>query len=86
MIQIAKNRYLDAFLKLLLVSAFIHLAILIVYAFVSHDLAYLNYFRIISLDLFFPRVRSFGSTNVIVLLATLGFYLAIFFLFTKRKK
>ena len=84
MIKIVKNRFLDAFLKLMFVSAAIHLVVLI-YAGLSHlDVAALNYFSIVGLDLLFPDISKGLMSQVFSLLIIALTYISIFLFGTKK--
>ena len=84
MFNIAKNRFLDALLKLMLLSAIVHAVLVVIFSFLTKDLEFLNYFYIIGLNLFFPNI-SMGITGQILSAATVvAFYTAIFLFFTKN--
>ena len=75
-----KNRYIQTAKIFILISACIHVIILSVYAVSESDIAILNYFNILDLDLFFlgiaegPRSQFF-SIAVICCLYFLIYYL-----------
>ncbi|MFH1597942.1 MAG: hypothetical protein ABIB97_02625 [Patescibacteria group bacterium] len=81
-----RNRFLAAFLKLILFTGVIHIAILIAYSIKSVDKSQLHLFRILDLDLFWPEAFE-GLTSFIVSVAVIIIlYLIIYFFFTERKK
>ena len=86
MIQIAKNRILDAFLKFILLSAIIHTALLAVYSLIFWDIRVFNYFSILAVSLFIPGAAS-GQVSMIVSGAIMAsVFLAIFLFYTKSDK
>lgn len=86
MMRIAKNRILDMFLKFVLVTALVHIGVLIVYSIATWNLAVWNYFNILDVSLFIPGI-SVGQISWMVsgaIIATL--FIAIFLFFTKSEK
>ncbi len=63
--HISKNRYLDALLKLFILSAVLHIAILFVYAAASGDIRQLNYLGILDFALFFPAIIEGFFNNIV---------------------
>ena len=80
------NRYLDALLKLILLSAFTHLGILAVQFVRTGDAEILNYFNILDVDLFFPAIAVGPFSQVVSVLTIVGLYLVIVLFFTKPKR
>ena len=83
MAHLSGNRYLDAFLKLLLLSALIHTAIKISSAILFKDTAVLNYFHILDLDLLFPQIIQITGGDMGSLAVWIIGYAVVFFLFTR---
>lgn len=81
---IVKNRHADALLKLMLLSAILHMAVLVVYFVLYADISHLNFFKIIAIDLFFPQVTRTNFTDIYSLLVAFGLYMCIYFFFTRR--
>jgi len=84
--QIAKNRYLDAFLKVLLILAIVHFFTLLVFSIINKDYQLLNTFRILNLELVHPILIHGVVSTIIGTLISIGLYLIVFFFFTKTKK
>ena len=84
MIQIVKNRYIDALLKLILVSAIVHMVLLIIYSVITGDFVILNYFNILDIDLIFPNVIEGTVSQVLSVLATVIVYVLILLFYTKK--
>lgn len=81
---IVKNRYLDALLKLMLLSAVLHMVVLAVYFVVYGDASHFNFFKIIALDLFFPELAS-DFMHLYSLLIGVWLYVFLFYFFTHKK-
>lgn len=71
---------------LILTTALIHIAILIVVAISKADITYLNYFNILDVDLFFPNVVNGFFSQVLSLVLMLGVFAIIYFRRTKLAK
>jgi len=82
--RLAKNRYLDALLKLVLFSAITHMLILVYKSLSTTDSTVMNYFNILDLDLFFDGIEKGALSQVLSIVVMLGIYFAIFFLFTRK--
>ncbi len=71
------KKILKSFLSFFLLSALIHIVILVVSAIKNGDIKYLNYFRIIGLEEFWPRISTTNSSDfislIIMLIIILGF-------------
>lgn len=79
------NRFLDAFLKMVLLLTLAHFVVLIVTAILFHDLTYLNIFFILGLSQYYPTIEegtisAITSTVIFCLL-----YITVFLKYTKRK-
>jgi len=83
---ISKNRYLDAFLKFVLLTAIIHMFLLFAAAAINADITYLNYFNILDIDLFFPGVEYGLLSQVLSIAAMVVLYVIIYFYFTGKSK
>ncbi|MFT4303167.1 MAG: hypothetical protein ACMXYG_01260 [Candidatus Woesearchaeota archaeon] len=85
MFEISKNKYLDALFKLMLLSASVHMIILIVFTILKFDFSLLNYFRILELDIIFPSLKTkFGE--ILGLITAIVLYLIILVFYTDNKK
>lgn len=82
--QIAKNRYLDAFLKFLLLSAIIHPSLLLISFSTNLNVSLLNYFDIIGLNLFFPGIIEGYLSQILSVIIMIAIYLIIYLHFTKK--
>ena len=51
-----KNRYINILKKFILLSAGLHIFIIIYFSIIKGDITYLNYFKILELNLFFPHI------------------------------
>lgn len=71
------KKILKSFLSFFLLSALIHIVILVVSAIKNGDIKYLNYFRIIGLEEFWPKISTTNSSDfislIIMLIIILGF-------------
>ncbi|MBI2628826.1 hypothetical protein HYW74_01970 [Candidatus Pacearchaeota archaeon] len=82
--SIVKNKYFDAFLKLMLLSAIIHVALLIVYSLFTQNFIILNYFNILDFDLIYSGIAE-GITNFFISgLVVVIIYIVILKFFTKK--
>ncbi|HRZ85321.1 MAG TPA: hypothetical protein P5277_00935 [Candidatus Paceibacterota bacterium] len=86
MINIVKNRYLDSLLKLFLLSAIIHVILILIYTLISGDYQTINFFNILDIDLFIPLIKSSNLIFIIASITMIAIYLIIFLLFSKNKK
>ena len=80
MIQISKNRYLDALLKSFVFFAVIHLAFISMHSILAKDLAQLNLFNILEITLFFPVLGQGIFNFILSIIVFLAIYLTFFFL------
>jgi hypothetical protein len=83
--KIAKNRFLDALIKLTLFSAVIHLISLLISAFTKRDLSYFNYFKILDLDILMPNITQGILSQVLSLLTALTLYALAFLFFSEKE-
>jgi len=71
------KKILKSFLSFFLLSALIHNGVLIISAIRNGDIKYLNYFRIIGLEEFWPRISSTNLSDfislIIMVIIILGF-------------
>ena len=81
--QISKNRCIDALLKFILFSAFVHIFLIIVFFVTNLDITLLNYFNILDIDLFFPNIASGFLSQILSILVMIFIYILIFLFFTK---
>jgi hypothetical protein len=82
--NIAENRFLDAFLKLILFSGILHLVIVVIAGLRQGSLRPLNYFSIIGLDQIFPRLNVSFFSHVLALSTALIIYTIILFYFRNK--
>jgi len=76
-IQIAKNKYLNALLVLMLFSAIAHMAALFILALAGGNVQVLNYFNILDIDALIPNLLNGFAGNVISWLIAASLYLVI---------
>ncbi len=84
MFKIANNRFLDAFLKLMLFSAVLHIATLIIVSIKKADAAPLNFFSIVGVDQFIPGIDKGLSSQITSLSLIIILYGMIYLLYTKK--
>jgi hypothetical protein len=80
--SIAKNRYFDAFLKLMLLSAILHMGVLAINFILRGDHAPFNFFTIIAAQLFVPGL---ASEQALSLAIAFLLYVLILCCFTRKK-
>jgi len=80
--KIVKNKYLDSLLKLMLLSAIIHVVILLIYSITNLNSDKLNFFNIVGIDLLIPALGS-GTLNLFIGIIVM---LALYILFLKISK
>jgi len=73
-----------SFLNLFLFSAIIHVIILIVSVVKNGDIKYLNYFRIIGLEEFWPRISNGGISDLLSV-ATMVSVIIVFLTISLRR-
>jgi uncharacterized RDD family membrane protein YckC len=81
-----KNRFLDALLKFIIISAVFHIILLIIFSIVTSDIIPLNYFNILELDLFFPNIIKGTLSQALSVVVMIVIYVLIYLFFTKKKK
>ena len=86
MTALRKNRILQAFFKLMLISAGLHITILLIHFFFTGDISLFNFFRIIELDLFFPHLMAGSLGDYFSSFAVGAIYLFSFFYLTESNK
>ncbi|MBU1975910.1 MAG: hypothetical protein KKG59_05900 [Nanoarchaeota archaeon] len=84
MIKIVNNKYVDALLKLMLVTAIIHMLILIPYAIINGKMILTNYFNILDADLLFPNIIYGLWSQILSGVIVVAIYLT--FLFKPHRK
>jgi len=82
--KISSNRFLQAFVGLMIISAALHILILIVHYFFTGDTSLFNFFKIIELDLFFPHFVSDALGNYTASVVVFFVYLFSFFYLTQK--
>lgn len=80
-----KRRLLDSLIKLMLISATIHMALLFLFTIATGRIETLNYFQIIGLGLYFPGLTAGPIMLLASVLTATIIYLAIFYLSSKKK-
>lgn len=71
-----------SFLNLFLFSAIMHIIILLISVIKNGDIKYLNYFRIIGLEEFWPKITNGGISDLVsalVMVSVVMFFLIISF-------
>lgn len=85
--SIVKNRYIDTLLKLMLLSAVIHMIVLAVYSVSNNDFTSFNFFTIVGLDLLFPQIVANDCQYLYSFVTVLCLYILLYyFLNSKNKK
>lgn len=74
-----------SFLGLFLFSAITHNFILVFLAITKGDIKYINYFRILGLEEFWPEIANGWVSDVISALIVLGIVLVFLIIFLKRE-
>jgi len=81
----SKNKYLDALIKTILVSALFHLTLLVIFSIKTNNIEVLNIFNIIGLGLFLDWLNK-GIDLLIYSFIFIGLiYLSILIFFSKHK-
>ena len=80
------SHFLQAFMKLMLVSAIVHLVVLAFYYMKTQDAVPLNFFSIVGLDLFFPALVTSEYAGVFSIVATVGIYVVLFIFFVHENR
>lgn len=84
--SIVKNPYLDALLKLMLLSAIIHIFVLVIYSVLNGNVFYLNFFKIINIDLFFPEIVNLDCYGLYSFVITIWLYILIYYISNIKNK
>jgi len=79
------KKILKSFLSFFLLSALIHIGVLIISTIKNGDIKYLNYFRIIGLEEFWPRISNTNLSDFISLIIMVVIVLG-FLIISLRKK
>lgn len=79
------KKILKSLLNLILFSAILHNSILLFLSITKGDIKYLNYFRILSLDEFWPKIAESRTSDLISLMVVL-LLLMVFLLWEIYKK
>ena len=82
------KKIIKSILRLFLFSATVHNCILVILAFRNSNIKYLNYFRILSLDEFWPEIAEGRTSDLISLLIVLLIFTTFLLwgIFKKKKK
>lgn len=80
-----KNKYIVAFVKMVLILAFIHVFVLFAYFLKTGRLEALNIFHILSFNLLFPNILFYKINFVYSVLFIVFIYFIIFYLLNKKK-
>jgi hypothetical protein len=84
--QLHENRYIDAFIKTILLFAGIHIVLLAVHAVVHQRYESLNLFHILQLNLFFPEIVYGGSWFVLGIVVLVAVYSIMYTYYSKHSK
>lgn len=77
--KIIKNRYINAFLLLLLYSATFHFLVIVFRSFAQRNFYPLNFFGILNLDILFPELfKNTLSGNIASIIVVVVIYYVIF--------
>ena len=79
------KKIFKSFLNFFLFSALVHNMVLIFSTIKEGDVKYLNYFRIIGLEIFWPRIAD-GKLSDLVSMGVMVLIIALFLLISLRKK
>lgn len=83
---IVKNPYLDALLKLMLLSAIIHMIVLVTYSILNGNVSHLNFFKIINIELFFPEIVNVDCYGLYSFVITIWLYIFLYYFSNIRNK
>ena len=81
-IKIVRNKYINAFLLLLLLTAVVHFVILCLLFIKSGDFYFLNYFSILNIDYFIPDFLN----NILGNIFSVFFVLILYLIILKKNK
>lgn len=79
-IKIVKNKYLNAFLLLMLFSAIVHMIVLFCWFLASKDIYVFNYLNILNLNYFYPDLSGNIWWYVLSVVSVILTYLIILFI------
>ena len=83
--QISKNRFLDALLKLFLISAIVHIIILFIISVKERNIVYLNYFDLMEITYFFKGIEQGFLSQIASIIVMIIIYIILYIFFTKRR-
>lgn len=86
MISNRYNRFVQAVLYLMLISAGLHMIILGVHSLLVRNTLDFNFFKIIGVDIFYPDFVSSPNSQHISFFVSIGIFLFSYFFFTKKNK
>jgi hypothetical protein len=81
---ISKNKWLEAIKNLLLFSAIIHVFLLILYSIRNWNAKPLNYFNILDLDLFFPKIADGFLSTMLSIIFVIIIYFTFYFISSRK--
>ena len=79
-VKLHKNRLIDALLKLLVLSAVVHTAVVVSYALYSGKLSMINYFSMLDLGLLLPGLVEMPLSGLLSIIVLVLVYISIYFL------
>jgi hypothetical protein len=82
--MLVQNKYINAFILLVLFSAAIHIMLLTVFAVISNDISVLNFFNIISLNYFMEGMFNGMLSTLLSFVVVLILYGCMLFVSTKK--
>jgi len=85
MFIISKNRWIDTFMKLLLITAFVHFFNMLFILLIKHEYKQYNYFNMLDFEYWFPNIGNGILSDVIASTIVIVITLLIFFFYTKKK-
>lgn len=78
--KLNKNRLIEAFSRLIIFSAIVHLFVLGFYTVLNLDITRINYFSILDLDLFFPGINKSLGAQIFSIIVVVVIYLIFYFI------
>lgn len=81
-----KNRFLDAVLKLMLLSAFLHMIVLSIYTVLTGDTTHSSFLKIIAIDLFYPELVNSPVGQYLSFASVIVLYILLYIFFTNKKR
>lgn len=85
MSSLSKNYFIKAFVTLMVVSALLHILILLYVVITTKNVNALNFFTIIELDIFFPHFVHSSTGNYIAAILVALIYLTSYIFLSKKK-